>query len=127
MLNIFKSKEERAKIKEEKEASSKQALQVKIDFLKEKWKDEIKSYCKINGEIFILTGFVISDGQVCVAFQTVDCPEEYCEILSIQRWELKYGHSDFKLARVNFIRFKESLKTIGLQLVKIEKQNHDNK
>lgn len=105
----------KGKTKEEKT----QGLQKEVDILTEKYKDEINSYCKIGNYIFILEGFKHDDKNICVRFIDKDTVEDYTNYLDIYYWSMKYGHSDFKKMRYEFIQFKNDLKKIGLKLEKI--------
>ncbi|QGH72896.1 MAG: hypothetical protein [Podoviridae sp. ctrTa16] len=100
------------KSKEEKQKE----LQQKLDDILVKYKDEINSYCKIGGFIFILKGFFIQDEKIHVAYKTKESFPGYENYCSLNWWELRYGDADFKKARHRFISFKHDLERVGLKL-----------
>ncbi len=104
------------KTKEQK----KEELENKLNNLNIKYADEINSYCKIGSYIFIFCGFEIKEDKIIVLFKDKNTARGYLDYLDIGWFEMKWGTTDFKKARCEFIRFKEELAKIGLELQKIK-------
>lgn len=103
------------KTKEEKEKK----LQAELIHLRTKYAEQTDSYCKIGNHIFIFKGFKIENNRIVVQFIDNYTIEGYINYLDLWFFDMKYGHSDFKKARFQFIQFKEDLKKIGLKLEKL--------
>jgi hypothetical protein len=91
-------------------------LQKEVDKLNEKYKDIINYYCKIGSYIFILKGFKVEKNEIVIQFKDKDTIEGYINYIPLSFFSLKYDTTDFKIARFQFIQFKENLKKIGLKL-----------
>lgn len=91
-------------------------LESRLEELNIRYADQINSYCKINNFIFILIGFDIQDNRIVVKFISSDTVKGCVTIADLAIFEMRYGMSDFRLARVQFLSFKENLAKIGLKL-----------
>jgi hypothetical protein len=114
-----KTKEEKQKEKEDKQRDDAQKLQAKLIQLRVEYAEEIDSYCKIGGFIFMLLGFKIHNSRIHVSYLTPECVPGYCKSEDIEWFELRLGTTDFKKARHEFLKFKDDLSKIGLKLEKI--------
>jgi hypothetical protein len=98
-----------------------QELQLEVDKLNEKWKNEINTYCKIGNYIFILKGFKLDcENNICIQFVDKDTPEGYVNFNRYSWFILKYEQRDFNIARYQFVKFKDELLKVGLKLEKIK-------
>ncbi len=104
------------KTKDEKQ----QELQEELDELNLKYKNEINSYCKINNFIFIFLGFFIRENRICVKFIDKDTLKNCSSYFDMDVFLIKYDTVDFNSARFEYLRFKQDLEQMGLELKKIE-------
>lgn len=111
-MSWFKRKTQKEKIQE---------LQDEVDKLNIQWKNVINSYCKIGNYIFILKGFKHDEKQVCVRFIDKDTPKDYINYLPLWVFKAKYDIYDFNVARYQFVKFKDELNKIGLELKLLDK------
>lgn len=112
-MALFKTKEQR---RQEKQAK----LQQRVDELRTKNISAKDSYCKIDSFIFILKGFSVGNKCVIIHFIGPDTLKDHVSSVDIDLFHMRFGHTNFKKARVNFIRFRDELERIGLKLSKIE-------
>lgn len=103
-----------------KKKTKERDLQSELEQLQEKYKDVINSYCMVGERIFIFMGFVIKDNEVQIKFYDQDTPKTMVSFRKVLLWCMMYGHSDFNVYRANYLRFKERLKHIGLEIQKVE-------
>lgn len=106
-MNIFKRKTKEEKLQE---------LQDKVDELNKQWEDVINCYCKIGNYIFVFKGFKHDGESVCIRFVDEDTPQECLNYMKYDSWILRYDKTDFNVARYQFIKFKDELSRLGLEL-----------
>lgn len=104
------------KTKKEKE----QKLQAELKALQDKYSEVINSYCKIGNYFFILKGFKIEDNKIYVRFIDEDTTTDCISYISLDGFWIQFGTLDFKVARYQFIKFKDDLRKIGLKLEKFK-------
>jgi hypothetical protein len=107
--------------KRKTKAEKLQELQNEVDELNERWKEQCNSYCKIGGYIFLLEGFKHDGKYVCIQFIDKDTPKGYTNYNRLDWWKLKYGQVDFGVARYQFIKFRDDLNKLGLDLKRLDK------
>lgn len=93
-------------------------LENEFNGLNIKYTNEINSYCKIGSYIFIFRGFEIKEDKIIVLYKDKNTEKGYVDYVNIGWFKMKCGTTDFKEARCEFIRFKEELAKIGLELQK---------
>jgi hypothetical protein len=103
-----------SKTKEEK----KQELENELKNLRIKYANEINSYCKIGSYIFIFRGFEIKEDKIIILYKDENTQNGYVDYMNISWFLLKFSTTDFIKARYEFIKFKEELAKIGLELQK---------
>lgn len=100
-----------------KKESKKKNLELRVNQLREKYKNVIKSYCMIGDYIFILIGFELDGDTIKVVFYDSDNVTGTVSLMSLLTWETVYGNIDFIRYRTNYIVFNDKLNRIGIKLV----------
>lgn len=106
-MKLFKTKEERTLIKNQKMLNE-------VNELNLKYKDELKTYCMINSYIFIFHKFSIKDGEIYVEFTDANTPKG-C-IKQVPYWKSFCSDYDLKHLRMEWIHFKNQMTKLGLEI-----------
>ena len=116
MFDIFKSKEERQKIKELELQKKELELQKELDDFIQKNKPYFNSYCFTGKDIIIYRTTAIIDGELVLYFKDKDTPKGIIRSYSLHWLKMGYGENFMELHRMNFIRLKDQMEKLGISL-----------
>lgn len=106
-MGLFKTKEEKLKI-----------LEDKLIHLNDKFGDTFNHYHMVNKEVFILKGFKIKNGELFYVFLDKDTPKGYTNSYPINHLYDRFG-IDFRKTYYNWIEFKDNLEKLNLKVLYI--------
>lgn len=109
MFNIFKSKEQKQKIKELE-------LQKELDDFIQKNKPYLNSYCFDGKNIIIYKTPAIVDNEVVLYFKDKDTPKGIIQSLNVRWFKMMYGENFMEQHRKKFIILKDQMEKLGISL-----------
>lgn len=109
MFNIFKSKEQKQKIKELE-------LQKELDDFIQKNEPYFNSYCFNGKNIIIYKTPAILDGEVVLYFKDKDTPKGVIRSLDVRGAKAWYGENFMEQHRKKFIILKDQMEKLGISL-----------
>jgi len=111
--NIFKSKEEKAKVKREN-------LEKELEDFTKKYKEYFNSYAFTGRQVVIYREPEIKDGKLIINYITESTTQGYTNYYGLWRIQAMYGEDFIKQHRINFLRLKNQFERLGLKIEKIK-------
>lgn len=111
--NIFKSKQEKEKIKEK-------SLQEQLEDFTKKYSNYFNSYAFDGKHIVIYREPEIKDGKIILNYINKNTAKGYQNYAELWLFQLQYGEEFMKQHRNAFINLKDEFEKLGLKLEKVE-------
>ena len=111
--NIFKSKQEKEKIKEK-------SLQEQLEDFTKKYSNYFNSYAFNGKHIVIYKEPEIKDGKIILNYINKNTAKGYQNYAELWLFQLQYGEEFMKQHRNAFINLKDEFEKLGLKLEKVE-------
>lgn len=103
-----------------KEKLSKEEISLKLkeqcDLLNQKYKEYFNNICKIDHLIFIFEKFSIRDNEIHLDFTQHNTIKDLISTISLWKWEFRYGNCNIEKYRINWLKFKGELESLGLEI-----------